>query len=92
MHKIAARKCAATFLSNRKATRRRNAMATHKDYDGLEIEASHIGKNLKAHARWAWDDWYYIHVEGTFDNGNKADGIYCREQAHTIANFLKKKN
>ena len=60
----------------------------HKDYDGRAIRASHIGKNITAKAVWAWDDWYYIHVEGTFDNGNPAKGVYCREQADVVAQYL----
>ena len=63
----------------------------HKEYDGRKLRASHIGKNVEAVARWAWADWYYIHVTGTFDNGNKAEGVYCREQAHTVRQYLIEK-
>lgn len=68
-------------------------MTTHKDFDGLEIVATHIGKNVTATAKYAgWDDWYYVMVKGTFDNGNKADGCFCRAQAYEIASYLKGRN
>lgn len=60
----------------------------HNAYDGLAIRASHLGRNVTATARWAWDDWYYIVVSGTFDNGNAANGVYCREQAATVRQYL----
>jgi hypothetical protein len=64
-------------------------MTEHKDYDGKELRCTHLGLKGKAWAQWAWDDWYYIHVQGTWANGNEAKGVYCREQAHTVGRYLK---
>ena len=60
----------------------------HKEFDGRAVTATHLGLKGKAWVTHAWDDWYYIHVKGTWANGNAADGIYCREQAHTVAKYL----
>lgn len=65
----------------------------HKEYDGRALRASQIGKNVTAVAQYAgWDDWYYIVVKGTFDNGNPANGVYCREQANVVAKYLIEEN
>lgn len=64
-------------------------MAEHRDYDGRELRCSHILAKGTAKAVWAWDDWYYVHVDGWYPNGNRAFGVYCREQAHTIKEYLK---
>lgn len=64
-------------------------MAQHTEYDGRELRCDHLGIKGTAIARHAWDDWYYVHVEGVARNGNKIKGIYCREQAHVIAQYLK---
>ena len=60
----------------------------HKEYDGREIRCSHLGLKGRAWLSHAWDDWYYCHVDGVWENGNKAHGILCREQAHTIRQYL----
>lgn len=60
----------------------------HKEYDGREVHAEHLGLTGKAWVSHAWDDWYYIHVKGVWANGNAADGVYCREQAHTVKQYL----
>lgn len=62
---------------------------THTEYDGRELRCNHLGIDGTAKARHAWDDWYYIEVDGTALNGNYLHGIYCREQAATVALFLK---
>lgn len=64
-------------------------MAEHKAYDGRELRCGHLGLTGKATAIHAWDDWYYIMVDGTFANGNEVKGCYCRERADVIARYLK---
>jgi len=61
----------------------------HKEYEGREVRATHLGLKGKAWVTHAWGDWYYIHVDGTWAKGNKTDGIVCREQAHTVKQYLK---
>jgi hypothetical protein len=64
-------------------------MATHKDYDGRKLRCSHLGIDGTATAQYAgWDDWYYINVKGVARNGAKLDGIFCRERADVVRNYL----
>lgn len=60
----------------------------HKDFHGCSITARHLGLTGNAWVTHAWDDWYYCHVLGTWANGNKAEGILCRERADVIRQYL----